>query len=145
MACQRQPATNKVCNEESMEPAHVAVVEDDAAFRDVLTEILTEAGYSVTATDSTLGLKALVRRERPQVIVLDIGLPYRSGASLLADLKADPETSATPVIVVSANPEVLTPERGGLVARVLDKPLDVEHLLDAVRAVCAPAESGKAQ
>ena len=80
MACQRQPVAKTVWNEESMEPVRVAVIEDDLAFREVLTEVLTDAGYSVTATDSVLGMKALVRRERPHVIVLDIGLPYRSGA-----------------------------------------------------------------
>jgi DNA-binding response OmpR family regulator len=114
----------------------VLVIEDDAHIKDLLTDVLTGDGFAVTGADSVLGAAALVRRLRPCAIVLDLGLPYRSGASLLTDLKADPETAGIPVIVVSALPETLTPERRALATAVLAKPISIRDLLRAVHAVC---------
>ena len=117
----------------------VLVIEDDAHIKDLLTDVLTGDGFAVTGADSVLGAAALVRRLRPCAIVLDLGLPYRSGASLLTDLKADPETAGIPVIVVSALPETLTPERRALTAGVVAKPFSPDTLLSAVRSACGAA------
>ena len=51
-------------------------------------------GYAVTATDSALGVPKLLPQVQPHVVMLDLGLPYESGASLLRSLKADPEKLA---------------------------------------------------
>ena len=123
-----------------MERQRVLVIEDDQPIRDWLTYVLNDFGYEATATDSVVGAAALARRLQPCVILLDLGLPYRSGASLLAELKAEPDTMPIPVIVVSAMPEVLTDERRGMAAAVLSKPVQVEALLDAIRAAGRPAD-----
>ena len=80
----------------------VLVVEDDPGVAALLAEVLAGAGYAPTTTDSALGAAALARRLRPAVVLLDLGLPYRSGGALLGDLKADPATAGIPVLVVSA-------------------------------------------
>ena len=77
-----------------------------------------------------------MRSVNPRLIILDLGLPYRSGASLLAELKADPDVADTPVIVVSSMPELLPAERRALAAAVIQKPFDVQELVDKVRASC---------
>ncbi|MGH2367104.1 MAG: response regulator, partial [Chloroflexota bacterium] len=115
----------------------VLVIEDDPGIRDLLTDTLKSGGYQVTTTESALGVATLVRRLHPRVIVLDLGLPYRSGGSLLNDLKADPETSKIPVLVVSALAESLSPERRALTAGVIPKPFSPDTLLQAVRGVCS--------
>jgi DNA-binding response OmpR family regulator len=120
----------------------VLVIEDDAHIKDLLTDVLTGDGFAVTGADSVLGAAALVRRLRPCAIVLDLGLPYRSGASLLTDLKADPETADIPVIVVSALPETLTPERRALATAVLAKPISIRDLLRVVHSVCPDGVQG---
>ena len=120
-----------------MKSRRVLVVEDDAIFADLLTQVLSEAGFAVTATDSVLGTAALVRRVRPDVILLDLGLPYRSGASLLAELKANPRTAAIPVLIVSGSAEALTPERRAMAAAVIDKPPELDALVAAVGDACA--------
>ena len=120
-----------------MKSRRVLVVEDDAIFAGLLTQVLSEAGFAVTATDSVLGTAALVRRVRPDVILLDLGLPYRSGASLLAELKANPRTAAIPVLIVSGSAEALTPERRAMAAAVIDKPPELDALVAAVGDACA--------
>ena len=121
------------------EPRRVLVVEDDPPLRELLTELLGQEGYDVTATDSAIGVRALMESVQPDAILLDLGLPYRSGASLLVELKADPRTTRIPVIVVSGMPDVLTGKRRTLTAAVIPKPFDAEALLDALRrALHAP-------
>ena len=111
------------------------VIEDDPVIQRLLERILKPEDYAVTTTDSALGAMDLVRRLRPHVILLDLGLPYRSGATLLAELKADPATTDVPVVVVSAMDEVLTDERRAQAAAVLAKPFSPRTLLETVRAV----------
>jgi DNA-binding response OmpR family regulator len=122
-----------------MKRPRVLVIEDDLHYQELLSHLLSSAGYAVTVTDSALGTASLMSRLRPRVILLDLGLPYRSGASLLADLRADARTAGIPVLVVSGQPEVLTAERRATVAGVFEKPLELRALLGAVRAACASA------
>ncbi len=122
----------------------VVVVEDDPLMADLLGDLLSDEGYSVTVLPSAFGAREAVQRRRPSAVVLDLGLPYRSGAALLADLKADPATASIPVVVVSALTEALPPDRSALAAAVIGKPFQLRALLDALCAAGAhlrPAES----
>jgi DNA-binding response OmpR family regulator len=112
----------------------IMVVEDDPATAALLSDLLGDEGYAATVFPSAFGVQEAVRRLHPCAILLDLGLPYRSGVSLLADLKADPTTAPVPVIVVSALLEALPPSRMQLAAAVVAKPFAVETLLDALRA-----------
>ena len=114
----------------------IFVVEDDPAVSGLLTEILTRASYEVTAVDSAFGLAGLVRDLQPAAILLDLGLPFRSGVDLLNELKADARTAHVPVIVLSGLTEILSEERRALAAAVLAKPFDVERLLDVLQQTC---------
>ena len=124
-----------------MERYHVLIIEDDGTLKDALVDVLGSAGYTVTSADAALGAAALVRRLCPDVILLDLGLPYRSGASLLAELKADPRTASIPVVIASGSPEALSTARRALAAAVIAKPFELQVLLDTVRAAIVPVKS----
>jgi CheY-like chemotaxis protein len=111
---------------------HVLIVEDDPSFSDIIGEILQSAGYEVTTTASGFGVAALVRQISPCAVLLDLGLPYRPGSSVLADLKADPRTADVPVLVLSGMTEALSAERRAQASAVLTKPIDMYDLLDAI-------------
>jgi two-component system response regulator len=115
----------------------VLVVEDDPGVAALLADVLAGAGYAPTTIGSALGAAPLVRRLRPAIVLLDLGLPYRSGGALLGELKADPATVAIPVLVVSALTEALPPARRALAAGVVAKPFDPNALLAAVRVALA--------
>ena len=123
-----------------MDPQRVLVIEDDREIAGLLTQILTEAGYAVTATGTALGAMATVRALEPCAVLLDLGLPYRSGASLLAELKADPDAADTLVIVVSSMPDLVPVQRRALAAAVIQKPFEVQDLVDTVGASCRPGQ-----
>ena len=92
----------------------------------------------LSATTAAEGM-TLARDERPDLILLDIGLPGMSGFELLAWLRREPELADTPVIAISANALPSDVERG-LVAGFddyLTKPIDVHKLLGRVQAALA--------
>jgi len=113
------------------------VVEDDENLVQLFNEVLSEAGYEITTMDSALGAAALVRHLQPCVVLLDLGLPFRPGTSLLDELKSNPETAGVPVVVVSGLAETLSYERRTLAAAVLAKPVGLGSLLDAIRNACS--------
>jgi CheY-like chemotaxis protein len=114
----------------------VLVVEDEPDLVHVLRDLLSTTGYDVSTTDSVFGAAALVRQLDPCVVLLDLGLPYRPGTTLLAELKADPRTADVPVLIVSGLPESLTEERRAQATAVLAKPVDLSVLLDAIQKAC---------
>jgi CheY-like chemotaxis protein len=113
----------------------VLLVEDDHRIQELLEEMLAGSGYLVQATDSALGAAALVRRLRPDAVLLDLGLPYRSGASVLQEIKLDPQTRDVPVVILSAMTETLAPERRALADALLSKPVSLSVLLTTLRRV----------
>jgi CheY-like chemotaxis protein len=116
----------------------VLVAEDDPEGAALLADVLAGAGYAPTATASALGAAALAPRLRPAAVLLDLGLPSRSGGALLGDPEADPATAAVPGLVVSALTDALPPTRRAVAAGVVAKPFRPVALLAALRSACSP-------
>jgi DNA-binding response OmpR family regulator len=115
----------------------VVVIEDDRPSLDLFTAYLDGASLRVTtARDGQAGLDA-VRQVRPDAVLLDIRLPGIDGWAVLEALKADPETKAIPVIVVSIVEERARGVALGA-AEYLVKPVARESLLTALTAVGVP-------
>ncbi|MBN1137734.1 MAG: response regulator [Anaerolineae bacterium] len=80
----------------------ILCVEDEAGMLDLLRLILESAGYTfLAAKDGQEGLEAM-RRERPDLILLDLMLPQVGGAEVLLQKKQDPTIQHIPVIAVTA-------------------------------------------
>lgn len=126
-------------------PGHILLVEDDADIRSVFREVLAAEGYSVTELESGFGVLGLVKRLRPTVILLDVGLPFRSGGAVLSELKADPTTAAIPIVVVSGYPDSLSPERRCMAAGVVEKPVGPKELVRAVQQACQGRSATRSQ
>ena len=80
----------------------VLVAEDEADIRELLVDILADAGYEVIGVDD--GRKALdtARSLHPDIVLLDVMMPAMDGFEVLASLKAEAETASVPVIMVTA-------------------------------------------
>ena len=119
----------------------VLVIEDNEATAELWGQALEGDGCEVRRQASALGVAVLLQLWRPDVVLLDLGLPHRSGAALLAELKADPATAGIPVVVLSAAPETLPPERARLAAAVLCKPVPLQDLFAVLRDAIGRGES----
>jgi DNA-binding response OmpR family regulator len=112
----------------------ILIVEDDAGIRSALTRALTERGHTVRAEPAGLpGLQSAVD-DRPDVVLLDLGLPDLDGLQVLPMLRA---VSDVPVIIVTAR------EDDADIVKALDagaddfvvKPFGADHLDARIRAV----------
>jgi CheY-like chemotaxis protein len=80
----------------------VLVVEDDKFLRRACEASLRQRGFDVaTATDGEEGLRLSRAAPHPDVVLLDLLMPKMSGIEVLRALKADPETAAIPVLILS--------------------------------------------
>lgn len=108
----------------------ILVIDDEADVRKFLTTLLGKHGYqTVTAEDGVKGLEVL-RRERPDLVTLDLAMPNNTGTDFYRRLIKDKELGKTPIIVVSGLPgrhlAVSEP------AAVFDKPIDPDEFIEAV-------------
>ena len=81
---------------------HVLVVEDNAKNLKLVKDVLEFAGFDVSEAMSGEGGVDLARRLQPDLVLLDLQLPGIDGMEALRQLRADPVTSALPVVAVTA-------------------------------------------
>lgn len=80
----------------------ILVVDDEPDVLNYLDMLLQDNGYeTVTASDGKDALEKF-QREKPDLVVLDISMPGKSGAGFYKDVKQDPESKSIPVIIVTA-------------------------------------------
>ena len=80
----------------------ILIAEDEPSILESLDFILRRAGWTISAVaDGDAALEA-VRRLRPRMLVLDVMLPKRSGFEVLKQIRANPETHALPVLILTA-------------------------------------------
>ena len=81
----------------------VLSIEDDAGIGQFLQAVLSANGFLVdVAPDGKEGL-ARARRSQPDLIILDLLMPYKTGFEVLQELRNDPATRSVPVIILSSN------------------------------------------
>jgi CheY-like chemotaxis protein len=116
----------------------VLVVEDDPWTRTVTTALLAGEGYAVVeARNGEEGLE-LASEHSPDVVLLDLALPAKSGLEVLRELKTGSHTSTIPVIVVSAYAALMNADDSRQAEAVLEKPFDYDELVDHVERASAP-------
>ena len=82
--------------------ARLLVIDDDESFRDILEEELRELGYETRwAASGEEGLEE-IRKDVPDVVVLDLVMPGMSGFEVAERLKQDPVTAAIPILVMTS-------------------------------------------
>jgi len=125
----------------------VLVVEDDRDTLTYLTTVLEDHGLRTLTARSAAQALALARRERPDLITLDIALPGRSGADLFARLREDAATASIPVVVVTGAVDFRTlmyQRRVPAPEGYLQKPIHHELLLLTVRRILETAHRARA-
>lgn len=115
-------------------PIRVVQVDDNHANRALVETVLGSSGATViSAPDGTAGIET-IRRERPDIVLLDLHMPGMDGFEVLRRLRADPHTTDIPVIVTTgdARPSVLARASEVGAAAHLTRPFDVITLIKIV-------------
>jgi CheY-like chemotaxis protein len=127
-----QPADEPV----SLRGIRVLVVDDELEARELLREVLSAAGADVLSADAADTAVAIIRKERPDVLISDIGLPERDGYHLLRVIRTLPldEGGRTPAIAVTGRSRVEDRTRALLAGYQVHiaKPIDPHELVVTV-------------
>ena len=113
----------------------VLIVEDNELNMKLFRDLLEAHGYQTVGTNKGVEALDLVRRHRPDLILMDIQLPEVSGLEVTRWIKSDPELHMIPVVAVTAFAMKGDEERireGGYEA-YLSKPISVGKFIETVR------------
>lgn len=114
-----------------MRRRRVLVVDDEPAIRELLKLHLANAGYDVRVAEDAIVAERSLRESPPDLVVVDVAMPYRGGLEFVAGLSADQDLSRLPVIFITGHDGMATGARA-LGAGCLKKPFAVDALLDLV-------------
>lgn len=110
----------------------VLVIDDDRSIRELLSLHLANRGYDVAVAEDAIVGGKIVLAARPQLIIIDVNMPYMDGPEFVAALKSDPQTRDIPVVFLTSDDDVVDrAKRLGAVA-CLKKPIMADRLLDIV-------------
>ncbi|MBT8415709.1 MAG: response regulator [Boseongicola sp.] len=115
----------------------VLLIEDEPNIIEAIRFILSRDGWRVdTHSDGETAVDA-VRHRRPDLIVLDVMLPNRSGYDILNDLRADAEFTDLPVLMLTARGQKKDRELAEKLgaSRFMTKPFSNGEVLETVRAL----------
>lgn len=115
--------------------AHIVIVDDSPTDVQIFTRILEKAGHKVSsASDAETGI-ALIKRERPDLVLMDIIMPGSNGFQATRTLSRDTDTASIPVIIVTTK-SMQTDRVWGMrqgAKDFLTKPVSDRELLDRIK------------
>ena len=113
----------------------VLLIEDEPNIIEAIRFILSRDGWNVDVHSDGLTAIEAVATRNPDLIILDVMLPNRSGYDILADLRADPGTETLPVLMLTARGQSKDRELAERIGanRFMTKPFSNAEVLASVR------------
>lgn len=135
-------ATNQV----NLEPIEILLVEDNPAHADMMRETLKNSRITNNLSVAGDGERAMsfLRKQgefaaspRPGLVLLDLGLPKKSGLEVLAEIKADPDLKRIPVVILtsSKSEEDILRSYDLQANSFITKPVHLSEFLDVVKSI----------
>lgn len=84
----------------------VLIVDDDEDLLILIQHALTVEGYYPICSPNGVNVTSIVTRKQPEIILLDFHLDGRDGSAICRELKQNPETASTPIIMFSADENI---------------------------------------
>ena len=125
---------------------HVLLIEDEPNNIEAISFILSREGLKVETHSDGTTANARLRGARPDLVILDVMLPGKSGYDILRDLRAEAGLADLPVLMLTARGQTRDremAERAG-VSAFMTKPFSNSEMLDTVRALMDGALNGDA-
>lgn len=114
----------------------VLVVDDDPAVTNLLATLLFEEGFSPITTTSGQEALQILRTDTPDLVLLDLMMPFVSGSMVCKQLKADEATKHIPVIVISGDGRAQKKVHEIGADDFVLKPFDLDDVINRVRHWC---------
>ena len=118
----------------------VLLIEDEPNIIEAVRFILSRDGWDVRTHSNGVDAVEAARMRMPDVIILDVMLPGKSGFDILAEIRADAELAATPVLMLTARGQTKDremAERAGA-SHYMTKPFSNAEILETVRQMVLP-------
>ena len=118
---------------------HVLIIEDEPNIIEAISFILSRDGWQVDTHSNGHDAVAVVRARAPDLVILDVMLPGRSGYDILTDLRAQPETQDLPILMLTARGQARDrelAEKAGA-SRFMTKPFSNADVIEALNALVA--------
>lgn len=115
----------------------VLIIEDEPNIIEAISFILSRDGWHVDSHSNGHDAVSVVQARAPDLVILDVMLPGRSGYEILTDLRAQPETRDLPVLMLTARGQARDrelAERAGA-SRFMTKPFSNADVIEALNAL----------
>ena len=122
---------------------HVLVIDDEPDISSYIASILEGSQYSVQTANSAMEGETIIRDRRPDLILLDLMMPGRTGIQFFVRLKGNEETKDIPLIMVTGIKDKLNIDWQEIVSKLkarvpdgfVEKPIEPVHLMNVVEDV----------
>ena len=120
-----------------MKKKKVMIIDDNKEFTDELKEALALSGYDVTAVNDTIDVSNIAIKVKPDVILLDLKMPKKSGIQLAYELRQIGILVNVPIIAISAfyKEGIFSLMKVHGITTYLSKPVDLIHLINEIEKV----------
>jgi len=118
----------------------VLLIEDEPNIIEAVSFILSRDGWNVKTHSNGHDALEAVRNRQPDLIILDVMLPGKSGFDILQEIRADSELTKTPVLMLTARGQEKDrdmAEKAGA-SRYMTKPFSNAEVLEVVRSMVEP-------
>lgn len=122
----------------------VLIVDDEPMARTLLRLMLVRAGFNVAEAEDGFDALDKVRKNRPDIVLLDVMMPGMDGFAVCERLRNDAETASLPIIMLSAKTDLASINKGLRVGATvyLTKPISPEDLTRHVREALENGRNG---
>jgi CheY-like chemotaxis protein len=118
--------------------SHILIVEDSPEVAEAFALLLEQEGYRVSTSSNGREALAFLRRERPQLVFVDLVMPVLNGLQLIEQMRNDDELNGIPVVAVTAS---MHQARG---VHTVKKPFAGSGLIEAAKLYCGTTASPSA-
>jgi CheY-like chemotaxis protein len=112
--------------------AKVLIVDDEPSMRELLRLHLSNEGYEVLSAEDAVVAGHLILQAKPDLLIVDVHMPYMDGYEFVGALKNDPETRDIPVVFLTTDDSVSSQASRLGAAAYLKKPVMADRLLEVV-------------
>jgi DNA-binding response OmpR family regulator len=126
------------------------VIDDEVDLTTYISAILEENGFTVHVANEATGGEALIREKMPDIVLLDLMMPGRTGIQLFSRLRRDDSTKNIPLVMVTGIKDKLGIDWGEIVDQMkvrrpdgfVEKPIEPDRLMSVVKGVLSGAGGG---